>query len=49
VKKKKLKKKTMPFGGKKAKKGRGKMARGMSAMMAPSPMMGGLGGKPFGK
>jgi hypothetical protein len=42
----KSKKKTNPFGGKKAKKGRGKMARGMSAMMAPSPMMGGLGG-PF--
>lgn len=40
-------KKANPFAAKKTKKGRGKTARGMGAMMAPSPMMGGMGmGKP---
>ena len=38
--KKKDKKKTNPFA--KKTKGRGKTARGMGAMMQPSPMMGGM-------
>ena len=38
MKKKKDKKKANPFGGKK-KKGRGKAARGMGAMMNPPPML----------
>ena len=45
MKNKKDKKKANPFGGK-MKKGRGKAARGMGAMMNPPPMMG--GGGPFG-